>query len=234
MVQSAENWFRQNAPDGLNSPRHWCILVQRSMCASFIIILHVREEDVAHVSCAEDDDMIKTLPSDRSDQSFSMSILPRRSQRSWPVTNAHRTKTPFEILAVDAVAITDEVFRCGFPAAGLGQLARDPFGGRGRCHSQPHNPATAVSENQQSIEQTAGVLIPVQAAPYTEVVEVGTIGPPCRGRALSHCRTNEAKSLRLAYFQAATTAVRHAFIADARNARCVWADVRWRWTLKVL
>jgi len=34
--------------------------------------------------------------------------------------------------------------------------------------------------------------------------------------------------------QAAATAVRHVVIASARSARCVSADTRWRWTLKVL
>ena len=52
--------------------------------------------------------------------------------------------------------------------------------------------------------------------------------------ALSRCRTKNAKSLRLAYFQATATAARHVFIAAARKPRCVWADVRWRWTLKML
>ena len=47
------------------------------MCASFIIILHVREKYVAQVSFAEDDDMSKTLTSDRANQPFNMSILPR-------------------------------------------------------------------------------------------------------------------------------------------------------------
>ena len=31
----------------------------------------------------------------------------------------------------------------------------------------------------------------------------------------------------------AATTVRHVSIAAARSARCVWAEVRWRWTLKV-
>jgi hypothetical protein len=30
------------------------------------------------------------------------------------------------------------------------------------------------------------------------------------------------------------TAVRHEVIATPRSARCVWAEMRWRWTLKVL
>ena len=38
----------------------------------------------------------------------------------------------------------------------------------------------------------------------------------------------------VAYSQAAATTVRHVSIAAARKPRCVWADVRCRWTLKVL
>ena len=42
------------------------------------------------------------------------------------------------------------------------------------------------------------------------------------------------KCHRLMEGQAAATAVRHVLIAGARSTRCVWVDVRWRWTLKVL
>jgi hypothetical protein len=41
------------------------------------------------MSLAEHHDMIKTVAPDRTDQPFSMSILPWRSRRRWPVTNAH-------------------------------------------------------------------------------------------------------------------------------------------------
>ena len=43
-----------------------------------------------------------------------------------------------------------------------------------------------------------------------------------------------AQCRRLKNCQAAATAVRHVSIAAARSVRCVWAEVRWRWTLKVL
>jgi hypothetical protein len=52
--------------------------------------------------------------------------------------------------------------------------------------------------------------------------------------ALSRCRTKNVKRLCLPYFQAAVTAVRHVFMAAARKVLCILADVRWRWTLKVL
>ncbi len=107
------------------------------MRARAIIIFHVREENVAQVSLAEDYDMIKAFLSDRADQPFSMSVLPWRARRGWPVTNAHGAKPPFEKRAVDAVAITDDILRRGLPAAGLGKLPGNPFRRRARRHSRP-------------------------------------------------------------------------------------------------
>ena len=37
-----------------------------------------------------------------------------------------------------------------------------------------------------------------------------------------------------AELQAAAATSRHVVIAAARSTRCVWADMRWRWTLKML
>jgi hypothetical protein len=53
-------------------------------------------------------------------------------------------------------------------------------------------------------------------------------------RALSRCRRKSAMGLQPWKFQVPVTASRHVLIAEARKARCVEAEVRWRWTLKVL
>jgi hypothetical protein len=52
---------------------------------------------------AKDDDMVKAFSPDRANQPFRMSILPWRAGRSWPVTNAHGTKSPGENFAIDRV-----------------------------------------------------------------------------------------------------------------------------------
>ena len=44
--------------------------------------------------------------------------------------------------------------------------------------------------------------------------------------ALSRCRKKNAENLPIAYCQATATAARHTFIADARKARCVLAEMR--------
>jgi hypothetical protein len=55
-----------------------------------------------------------------------------------------------------------------------------------------------------------------------------------RDWALSHYRNDAAKRDCRATLQAAATTSRHVVIAAARSTRCDWADMRWRWTLKML
>jgi hypothetical protein len=43
---------------------------------------------------------------------------------------------------------------------------------------------------------------------------------------LTRCRKKNAKNRPIAYCQATATAARHMFIADARKARCVLAEMR--------
>ena len=53
-------------------------------------------------------------------------------------------------------------------------------------------------------------------------------------RALSHCQIVHATNLLAGWAHAAATTSCHVCMADALKARCVLAEVRWRWTLKVL
>ena len=57
---------------------------------------------------------------------------------------------------------------------------------------------------------------------------------PIRRAAMSRCQGKNATFHGLSGCQAAAIAVCHVVIATPRSARCVWAEMRWRWTLKVL
>src|SRR6478672_10183960 len=89
------------------------------MCPSAVVILLVRAQHIPQMPLAEHDHMIEALASDRADQSFSVTVLPRRSWCCRSVANAHRANAARKCLAVDAVAITNEVVRHRFPPAGL-------------------------------------------------------------------------------------------------------------------
>src|SRR3954454_8988182 len=75
--------------------------------------------------------------SDRADQSFSVTVLPRRSRRCRSVANAHRAEATRKCLAVETVAITNEVVRHRLPPAGLADLPGDPFAGWRYCDADP-------------------------------------------------------------------------------------------------
>src|SRR4026209_2418185 len=96
---------------------------------------------------AEDDHMIKALASDRADESFSVTVLPRRSWRCRSVANAHRANAARKCPAVGTVAITNEIVRHRFPPAGLVDLPGDPFGGWRCCDADPKNSSAVMSKN---------------------------------------------------------------------------------------
>jgi hypothetical protein len=58
------------------------------MRAGLIVIFHVTEQQVTEVALAEYNDVVKAFPSDRTDQPFSISILPWRPRRRRSIANA--------------------------------------------------------------------------------------------------------------------------------------------------
>src|SRR5689334_11739715 len=56
-------------------------------------------------------DMVEAFASDRADQPFNMTVLPRRAWRDGPLANAHGSQPPGDCGAIEGVAVTDEVAR---------------------------------------------------------------------------------------------------------------------------
>src|SRR5262249_5751001 len=105
------------------------------------------------MSFAPDDEMIETLAPDRSDQPFSEAILPRRSRCDGLVPYAHGMQTAGDDGAVDAIPIADNVVRGLVPRESLGQLARDPFGGRIGRHVDPDEVSPVQPDDDEGVEQ---------------------------------------------------------------------------------
>src|SRR5712671_5718933 len=84
---------------------------------------------MAKMPLAEHDNVVKTFPPDRTDRPFTISVLPRRSRRGWPIPNAHRPKATDEDVTVDGVAV-------------------NPFSRWVRSHSQPQDLAAIVMQQQ--------------------------------------------------------------------------------------
>src|SRR6185295_2507471 len=64
MVQSAQDRAADDIPGPLNAARDRGILVQRQMSARGVVVIFVRQQNVAQMAFAEDYDMINAFPSD--------------------------------------------------------------------------------------------------------------------------------------------------------------------------
>src|ERR1700759_881892 len=124
------------------------------MRTHLVTVARVRSQQMAEVPLAEHDNAVKTFPAHRTELPFAISVLRRRSRRDWPIPDAHRPKAADEDVAVDSIAVTDDVSRRYFPTTGLGELARNPFSRWVRSLSQPQYLAAIVMEYQQPVEQS--------------------------------------------------------------------------------
>jgi hypothetical protein len=73
------------------------------MRASPILIFHVTEQQATEVALAEYNNVVKAFPSDRTDQPFSISILPRGARRRWSIADAHRSESADKDPTIGAV-----------------------------------------------------------------------------------------------------------------------------------
>src|SRR6476619_445337 len=118
------------------------------MCSGAVVVVRVRAQHMPQMALAEHDNMIKSLASDRADQSLGMTVLPRRSWRSRSVANAHRSKPTGICLAVNAVPITKQISRRGVPATGLTNLQSDPLGIRMCGDAKPEDASPGVAQHE--------------------------------------------------------------------------------------
>ncbi len=84
----------------------------------------------------EDDNVIEALSTDGSNQTFDISVLPRRASGGRAIPNAHCSEASFEYLAVGGVTVTDEIRGRRFSGKCLRDLARNPL--RCRMARDPH------------------------------------------------------------------------------------------------
>src|SRR5271155_2083943 len=123
------------------------------MCAGPIVIFHVTEQYVTEVALAEYNNVVKAFPSDRTDQPFSISILPRGARRRGSIADAYRSESADKDLTIGAVPVTNEIAGSLFPPGCFRDLICDPFCGWMRCDAKPQNMSPTVPHDQQSIEQ---------------------------------------------------------------------------------
>src|SRR5262249_23762919 len=97
--------------------------------------------------------MVQAFSSDRADEAFDVTILPRGPRRRRSVADAHGCQTSRYGVTARGVSVPDEVSRRLLPGEGLGDLAGDPVGrGVGR-NVGPYQVASLKPDDHQAVEQ---------------------------------------------------------------------------------
>jgi hypothetical protein len=97
--------------------------------------------------------MIEALATNRSDQAFSMAVLPRRPGCGRTVADSHRMDATFVGRTECPVTVVDQVAWRRVQWEGLCHLSGDPFGGRIGSDAERYQSATLMIQDHQTAEQ---------------------------------------------------------------------------------
>ncbi len=102
----------------------------------------------------EDDEMVQTFPSDRANEALAIRILPWGMRSGEHLVNSHGMDGCRERLAINSVAIAQQVAWRTIPGEGLNQLPGRPFCGGMRGYAKVKESAAIMRQNQENEEQT--------------------------------------------------------------------------------
>ena len=117
------------------------------MRPGIVIVVEVIRKDAVQMPFAEHDQVIHTFSAHGADDAFAVGILPGRACCDRDFFDAHAFDTLCEIVAVDAVAITDEKTGCFLVREGVDDLLGGPFGVGIRGNVEVDDSSPVVTEH---------------------------------------------------------------------------------------
>ena len=148
-----------------------------------MVIGEVARQDAPQVPFAEHENMIQALAADRADEPLREGVLPRIVGCREDFCDAHALHSVLELLAVDAVAIAEEIGRRGVVREGLHDLLGRPLRGGVLGHVEVDDAAAIVGqryEDEEHSQARAGDREEVDGDQVPDVV--GKERPPGLGR----------------------------------------------------
>jgi len=128
------------------------VLLEREVSSGTVIVGEVAGQDAAQVPLAKNKDMVQALAADRADEPFREGILPRAVGGRQHFANPHALDPAPERVAVDRVAIAQEIGRRGVVREGVHDLLGRPGGGGVRGDVEVEDAPAMVGEDDQDEE----------------------------------------------------------------------------------
>src|SRR5262249_20097502 len=130
------------------------ILVEREMRASPMIVREIPDQDAAEVPFAQDQNVVQTLASDGADEPFGEAVPPRALRSREDFTDPHALHALLKCVAVDAVAIANEIRWCAVIEKSLHDLLGGPVGGGVLGHVEVDDASAIVNQHYENEEDT--------------------------------------------------------------------------------
>ena len=106
------------------------IHVQQQVCTPTMAVVEVPGEHAPRVAFVQDDDVIQPVSPDAADQAFDVRILSRAESGGENLFDAHALDASPKGLAIDRIAIPDQVLRRAIAGESLDDLLSRPLRGR--------------------------------------------------------------------------------------------------------
>ena len=128
MMETAKNGSGRDLTDisWLNWPVHRTIVVQPLMGPRLVIILKVSLQNTSEMTLIEYDNVVDALSAYGFDQPLRVGILPRRLGSRYNLFETDGADSPHEVLAVNAIAVAQQVLRRGIIGKRLDDLLTSP------------------------------------------------------------------------------------------------------------
>ena len=140
----------------LNRPRFRRVLLKPKMCPRFMIIGQVLIQYPPKMVLTQNDHMVETLPPDRPDDPFTVSVLPWRPGSGDDLFNVQDTECVNNLRTKGAIPIPDQIPRGGIEGKGLDQLQACPVGSGIACDVEVDDASPVERKDQEYIERPKG------------------------------------------------------------------------------
>jgi hypothetical protein len=95
-----------------------------------MVVVEVQSEDAPKVTLVEDNDVVQAVSPDAADQAFDIRVLPGASRGGKDLFDGHAPDASTKRLAIDRIAIPEEVLRRAIPGESLDDLLSRPVRSR--------------------------------------------------------------------------------------------------------
>ena len=93
--------------------------------------------------------MVQTFPANRADHAFHVSTLPGSPGSAENFIDIHDCDLVAELLSVDPIAISQQIFRCCVEGKGFEHLLRGPFGRGMTCQVKVDDTSAIMREHDE-------------------------------------------------------------------------------------